>query len=121
MSIILDLDAIEARSAAATDGPWWTDGVGASRVYASGLDDWITVAGDLETPDAEFIAHARTDMPALVAEVWRLRGAIQQLADNQQSWIDAGRDEQMISRNAVRDTMQRVLAGGLVHGQAWRP
>lgn len=35
----------------------------------------------LDNADAEFIAHARTDVPALVAEVERLRQAATDLAD----------------------------------------
>ena len=42
----LDLEAIKARAEAANGGPW---------------------------KDAEFVAHARTDVPALIAEVKRLR------------------------------------------------
>jgi len=46
----LDLDAIQARADAATGGPWKS------------------------LP--EFIAHARTDIPALIAEVKALRGKV---------------------------------------------
>jgi hypothetical protein len=64
----LDLDAIKARAEAAIDGPWIADDV-----YVT------TESGDLlsDAPDAAatavFIAHAREDVPALVAEVERLR------------------------------------------------
>lgn len=51
----LDLDVIEARAAAAVPG--WSRPGWSRRAYA----------------DAAFIAHARTDIPALVAEVRRLR------------------------------------------------
>lgn len=65
----LDLDAIKARIDAAAPGPWYTDG----------YDNVVTEQGDLlsDTPDAEltaqFIAHSREDVPALVAEVERRR------------------------------------------------
>jgi hypothetical protein len=72
----LDLDAIEARAAAATDGPWMADG---HEIYGSGcgildVDQWKAETLRIEDPegakaDAEFIAHARTDVPALVARV----------------------------------------------------
>ncbi|MGN7133404.1 hypothetical protein ACTHQY_09035 [Rhodococcoides corynebacterioides] len=67
----LDLDAIEARADAATVGPWTLIG-GGEYVTGAGLlvapDD-----GGVSSDDAEFIAHARTDVPVLVAEVRRLR------------------------------------------------
>ena len=59
------LDEIEARTNAAPAGPWELLGGGE---YVSGPD--ILVApddGGVTSADAEFIAHARTDVPALVA------------------------------------------------------
>lgn len=82
----LDLDEIEARVAAATPGPWWAFSDGPE----SG-DHWYVASGseavahihsddgrneDARQPDAEFIAQARDDVPALVAEVRRLRGLV---------------------------------------------
>jgi hypothetical protein len=77
----LDLDAIEARANAATPGPWST-----------GDDDngdcWIRIPdhdlyfGNIEEVSkccldmADFIAHARSDVPALVAEVRNLRAYV---------------------------------------------
>lgn len=52
----LDLDAIEARVAAASPGPWV-----------------ITGDNPCSNGDGPFIAHAREDVPALLAEVRRLR------------------------------------------------
>lgn len=92
----LDLDAIEARANAAIDGPWvvkhepaWeADNVQHPDVITVGAQMWeaddepmtvCLVSTDHEDDpvdvllDAEFIAHARTDVPALVAEVRRLR------------------------------------------------
>ena len=75
----LNLDAIEARANAATPGPW-------------GVSDRLSAFGDLTVaapwrgangaeivakaangPNTTFIAASRTDVPALVAEVRRLR------------------------------------------------
>jgi glutathione S-transferase len=82
-----DLEAIHKRCAAATPGPWLVDGdyLPAS-IYASDSPDWkvrhqFRVVGmtDYEDggvvcrEDAEFIAAARSDIPALLAEVDRLR------------------------------------------------
>lgn len=108
MSVIvtaLDLDAIEARANAATRGPWIT-GVR----WEDPVDNyWLPInrpSSDPEDPhqpdrialiryetcgfqyphfealsDAAFIANARQDVPALVAEVRRLRAALTQIAD----------------------------------------
>ena len=77
----LDLPAIRARAEAATPGPWFHNehlsaddymtpyyfiGTGTSAMAATDVG-----SADL-SPDSEFIAHARTDIPALLAEVERL-------------------------------------------------
>ena len=82
----LDLDAIEARANAATDGPWLgydersdlreeNPDVNPMWVVAHMEPDgvnWVRDIADIgggeqDEADAEFIAHARTDVPALVA------------------------------------------------------
>lgn len=76
----LDLDAIEARANAATPGPWFND---SHEIYAGentdipAMSEWIGETCDPRRPDhgaanAEFVAAARTDVPALVAEIRRL-------------------------------------------------
>jgi hypothetical protein len=85
-SVTLDLDAIEARAAAAHGGTWVVDIKGGTDYTGEG---WVQievafgdgpnapglVMGDHEDADldAEFIAAARSDVPALIAEVRRLR------------------------------------------------
>lgn len=65
-----DLDFIEARANAATQGPWEQNGY---VVHAShGIGDVIADAG-LTPADARFIAHARQDVPALISELRRLQ------------------------------------------------
>ena len=62
---MLDLEAIKARCELATPGPWEArDG------YVWRGD--TSLAGTLRPADASFAAAARTDVPALVAEVERL-------------------------------------------------
>ena len=84
-----DLDAIEQRANAATEGSWEYDGCGEIIQHFSLPEPWATVvstdvacmaycyggsaAGVERDEDAEFIAHARDDVPALLAEVRRLR------------------------------------------------
>ena len=87
-----ELDAIEARAAAATPGPWAAEderhGKGSCSCCGEVLYAWNIVAPSREvvvsamddvTPgvhgdaDATFIAHARTDVPALITalrEAW---------------------------------------------------
>ncbi len=87
----LDLDAIEARAAKATPGPWsFIGGTEAERihddvmlwnrneVYVANLGGGMVhpddgVAFDVDVANASFIAHTRQDVPALVAA---LRGYI---------------------------------------------
>lgn len=77
----MDLAAIKARADAATPGPWklWAMSVLADPVGDSNLDSAIPVAdtffrndqGKPRTFDATFIAHAREDVPAMVAAIER--------------------------------------------------
>lgn len=79
---MFDLDAIEARANAATPGPWRADesfsidgtAVFVCRTVPGVADYW---QGDR---DSEFIAHAREDIPAMAAEIRRLRADVAQLA-----------------------------------------
>lgn len=71
---MLDIDLIEARANAATPGPWseaW-DG----EIHAAN-EDWELVMlvpeGDDRPADCAFVANAREDVPALIAEVRQLR------------------------------------------------
>lgn len=78
------LRAIEERCSKATSEPWYVfeqDAVQYTRRFVMHKES-VTLA-QMNTPclmysnmeaDAEFIAHARTDLPALVQEVKRLRG-----------------------------------------------
>ena len=84
----LDLEAIKARSEAATEGPWEWDNPTVGQHW-SRPEPWATVVDDevncggycyggssspiKSDADGQFIAHAREDIPALVAEVERLR------------------------------------------------
>lgn len=80
----LDLAAIQAREQAATDGPWMADG---PEILVGTPDDltrgstWIGETCNVALPglgaaNAAFLAAARTDVPALLAEVTRLRAAL---------------------------------------------
>lgn len=82
----LDLDAIKTRAEAATKGPWAYDGSYVETVAPFDLHRFDamseTVARiDLLDEDGEFIAAARTDIPALIAEVERLRGIVDRVRE----------------------------------------
>ncbi|KQU33528.1 hypothetical protein [Rhodococcus sp. Leaf233] len=67
-----ELDAIQARADAASSAPWvWRDGNNPrAGIYGSVRDaNGDYVSGSFDVRDAEFIAHARTDIPALIARV----------------------------------------------------
>ena len=93
----LDMEAIKARETAATEGPWaygsdWTHYC-VAQVLPGGNWAFLRIVesanqnsardfsgadyyGVRRKADAEFIAHARTDIPALVNEVESLRSEL---------------------------------------------
>lgn len=79
------LDAIKGRVANATPGEWIIDNSSDDRPYIT--DIWFDgeenghveihrYGASAESYDAEFIAHARQDVPTLIAEVERLQKAL---------------------------------------------
>ena len=75
---ILDLAAISERCARATAGPWKSYIEG--RDHTSGSNFIMTCGEDIELlgatgADQDFIAHARQDIPLLLAEIDRLMAA----------------------------------------------
>ena len=86
---MIDKDAIKARLADATPGPWkkvsqeasyevgvfeifGVDPIASISEFSSTGSDYITALESMEENDAEFIAHAPTDIADLLAEVERL-------------------------------------------------
>lgn len=67
------LDAIKERVDDTAEGPWYA---AAGRIYNGQVQIPYT------SEDAEFIAHAHKDVPALVAEVERLRKTLQTIAEH---------------------------------------
>jgi len=82
-----ELDEIKARCDAATPGPWVEERDEDSlQAIVSGEEDvigaWCDPGGGdfgpaISDEDASFIAHAREDIPALLAEVERLRKRVE--------------------------------------------
>jgi hypothetical protein len=125
----LDLEVIKARAGAATSGPWrvvcddserpttvWQECTSADHpvaedpgrqyVFDDCRDGELHAEPFFREADAEFVAHARTDVPALLAEVERLRAMearVRQLA------IDLRDDARWCSSGDVFD----ALAGGV--------
>lgn len=83
----LDLLAIKTRLQAASSGPWRLQGERPAAQHVGGTL-WagpvqIILAGGRATPlekaNAAFVAGARSDVPALIAEVERLRAELAEL------------------------------------------
>jgi hypothetical protein len=79
-----ELAEIGARAQNATEGPWFTNEDGglyhcAGHLIGAGPDG--EDAGFIHPDDAVFAAAARQDIPALIAEVGRLRGFVTELAN----------------------------------------
>ena len=82
------LGEIEARAQAATSGPWGM-AVSADRKWAlilvnAGTETEFSVARSADDDDASFIAHARADIPALLAMVREQRAVIERVRE----WAD---------------------------------
>ena len=88
-----ELNAIEDRVNDASPGPWHTKGAGGLYMDGTSPSAEVVIPDPpyrLHNPywthgDAEFVAHARSDVPALVAEVRRLGTMltqVQELADS---------------------------------------
>lgn len=81
------LTDIEARTNAATPGPWCTDAweIYQGTEYQPGLSMWIgetcrgTSTPEQDQADAAFVAAARTDVPALLADLRRARDRVADL------------------------------------------
>ncbi|MET1027700.1 MAG: hypothetical protein ABWY00_11070 [Dongiaceae bacterium] len=85
-----DLTDIAERSAKATPGPWQVlteELVDAAWINAAGPDDDLPIAlfdyrnGDENKANAEFLAHARTDIPRLLEALREARQRIEHLLD----------------------------------------
>lgn len=74
---------VRARCADATPGPWHhgtsavdrdvRTGLSSHNIYGNGHEDITTPGASIDPPDAQFIAHARTDLPDALEEIARLR------------------------------------------------
>ncbi|HZC78246.1 MAG TPA: hypothetical protein VE258_10875, partial [Ktedonobacterales bacterium] len=108
-----ELQAIKQRAARATSGPWQIHVRGTSTtIEAQDGKKWIAQAvlgtygiGNVEA-NATFIAHARDDIPTLLAEVERQRAALAALAE-QLRQTTAARDD--LSQRAMLAAKERYV------------
>lgn len=91
-----ELAAIEERADAATPGPWRISRLrdGSDLVMSDGAPAGVVAdcrdeRGFNGDPDATFIAAARSDVPALLAEVRRLRASIAAFSDTAECAVEA--------------------------------
>ena len=75
-----ELAKIEARASAATEGPWTCEG-GNMGYEIMECPPGIRYSFE-RAEDGDFVAHARQDVPALVAECRRLREALQAASEH---------------------------------------
>lgn len=123
MSEPLDLEPIKARTEAASEGPWVTNdyfgevstaGYVVARV--SYHDPGAFAGNERQDEDAEFIAHARTDVPRLVEEVERLRAELAGAVSRIEADL-AARESSWANRSAARGFSQ-IVAGTWGKGDA---
>jgi len=87
---MLDLDAIEARAEAADPAPWYLSDLDTAwedhKPVIARLDSSVITRHEpshpptLSSPNVQFIAHARADIPALVAELRAAREVVEAAA-----------------------------------------
>ncbi|QLJ01493.1 hypothetical protein HZZ00_10975 [Streptomyces sp. NEAU-sy36] len=109
----LDLDAIQARANAATPGPWFPHEDWPGRVFAeSEFNAHVArVTGSNPEANEQFIAHAREDVPALVAEVRRLRARTLTESEHNRAWhaIEGAAGQEGADPGTVLNAVLRAL------------
>lgn len=92
-----ELAAIEARAKRATEGPWtiksvWTDKHSGADEVSGANGQSVCLCDEHDggynpntQRNVDFIAHARTDIPALIAEIRRLRADMQDVINGNPS------------------------------------
>ncbi|ATO50979.1 hypothetical protein P4V86_15555 [Brevibacillus laterosporus] len=102
-----EIGAIRERAEKATEGSWkWQEYYDCSLSNSEG-NVIVTVVGDdmsyikvLRNEDAEFIAHAREDIPKLLAEIERLQTNWQRLEEYVCEWQDKSFEDHDVSESS---------------------
>lgn len=120
------LNAIKERAEKATAGPWiWVYPPGRMPALSSKTEDgeWIMEFGDPELfypqegqppnlEDAEFIAHAREDIPALLQSIDELKKALLDTTDESDTFRENLKTiEKLTECETTRDFATRALKG----------
>lgn len=102
------LAEIKARCDAATPGTWdyeaFTDSDYGEGYEVASPEDHHWIAQCLVERNADFIAHARADIPALLSEVERLRTALLEIVEDD-PWVPKSK----IGRRNNIDVAKRAL------------
>jgi hypothetical protein len=91
-----ELKVIRERCEKATPGPWRADGRYIETIEGAEEEMAIYDEGGHDELDAEFIAHAREDVPRLLEEIERLREGLKKLqwcgwfVDKDYHWMTSG-------------------------------
>ncbi|MGY3188752.1 hypothetical protein [Lysinibacillus sp. TE18511] len=101
---------IKQRMEKATRGPWYAKWVnGKLALYTCGLSAPIRLDGTANSNDNyKFIAHAREDIPMLVAEVERLRKALTNIELTTESNVYHGITVEATMRNRAHKELHGV-------------
>ncbi|MBG9774272.1 hypothetical protein [Brevibacillus laterosporus] len=103
-----EIGAIRERAEKATEGPWrreFSYGINIASDKYIVLDDQV---GVIRYPDAEFIVHAREDIPKLLAEIERLQTNWQRLAE----YVEYRRDVAFVNHDVAERVSARYFYGG---------
>lgn len=111
---VINVDAIEARTAAATPGPWKVHGrlpscVVEDREIKKG-EPWRRVVTDTTRENAAFIAAARTDVPALCARVRELEASAAVMREALRNGLVGGVMSAETCKRALATEAGRALA-----------
>ena len=90
-----ELMQIETRVNAAQPAPWTETEVRS--------DEYSILAGDIA-----FIAHAREDVPALIAEVRRLREALKSIASYDEGAVVTGSFDEPYAAAKAREALEKA-------------
>lgn len=107
---MLDLEAIKAGCEAATPGPWVNTGGRFPKINGGpigGCD--VATLFFADGADAAFIAAAREDVPALVAEVERLQNDVADALDVRAGHGPTALATVVVERDALRGEIERLL------------
>ncbi len=111
MTPALDLDSIQARVNAATDGPWYADHIDGQVHDSDGRFVAQTTATNSPTPDLTFIAHARVDVEQLLGRVRELAGSLDEMTRCRDAAVRALHRDDIETDIDVEDTIANSLWG----------